>query len=360
MRVLQLIDSLDPGGAERMAVNLANALATRVERSFLCATRKEGLLKASILPQVGYLFLNKRQTIDFLATQRLNRFVKKQHIQVVHAHSTSFFLATLLKFLNPTLVIVWHDHYGNSEFLADRDVGVLKWCSKYFAHTFSVNRLLEDWARQHLKLQKVSYLPNFAVPQSALGSTQLQGVNGKRIVCLANLRPQKDHFTLLRAFKKIQEEHEGWTLHCVGKDFNDEYSKSVKQYVKELGLENWVYLYGSRPDVFHILSLCNIGVLSSNSEGLPLALLEYGMAKLAVVATKVGECPSLISNNINGLLVSANASEELAKALHLYIENQELQHTFAQRFSEHIENNYSEKAQIETVLTVYNNYIAHQ
>ncbi len=38
MKVLQLIDSLHAGGAERVAVNYANALASRVEKSFLCAT----------------------------------------------------------------------------------------------------------------------------------------------------------------------------------------------------------------------------------------------------------------------------------------------------------------------------------
>ena len=44
MRIVQLIDSLDAGGAERMAVNYANALSEKITFSGLVATRKEGLL----------------------------------------------------------------------------------------------------------------------------------------------------------------------------------------------------------------------------------------------------------------------------------------------------------------------------
>ena len=48
MRIVQLIDSLEAGGAERMAVNLANGLAKQVEFSGLISTRKEGLFKHTL------------------------------------------------------------------------------------------------------------------------------------------------------------------------------------------------------------------------------------------------------------------------------------------------------------------------
>ena len=48
MRILQLIDSLDAGGAERIAVNYANSLTQKVSFSGLVTTRKEGVLKTEI------------------------------------------------------------------------------------------------------------------------------------------------------------------------------------------------------------------------------------------------------------------------------------------------------------------------
>ena len=90
MRVLQLIDSLEVGGAERVAVNIANALSTQIDQSFLCATRKEGLLKEKALPSVNYLFLNKKRTLDYKATTTLLKYIKTNSINLIHAHTSSF------------------------------------------------------------------------------------------------------------------------------------------------------------------------------------------------------------------------------------------------------------------------------
>lgn len=60
MRILQIIDSLDAGGAERMAVQIANELQIAGHESHLCATRREGLLKKTINSEVGYLFIEKK------------------------------------------------------------------------------------------------------------------------------------------------------------------------------------------------------------------------------------------------------------------------------------------------------------
>ena len=356
MRVLQLIDSLDAGGAERVAVNIANALSDQTEGSFLCTTRKEGLLKESLSQNVGYLFLNKTKTIDLGAIKKLRNFIKKNSVNIIHAHSSSFFLATIIKVLNPKIIIIWHDHYGNSEFLENRKFGALKWCSKYFSHVFSVNKPLQKWAKNVLKFKNSSYLPNFAVANKTLSVTSVKGIYGKRIVCLANLRPQKDHITLLLAFKEVLKTFPDWTLHCVGKDFNDVYSKLIKEKIEEFKLYNSVYLYGSKPDVFNILSQCDVGVLSSKSEGLPLALLEYGFAKLPVVSTNVGECVNVISNAKNGFLVEASSVPELANALKYLIKNKDLRHTFAKVFNKHVEKCYSKNAQIETIIKVYKAY----
>jgi glycosyltransferase involved in cell wall biosynthesis len=353
MRVLQLIDSLHTGGAERVAVNMANALDSTIDKSCLCTTREEGLLKESMHKTVGYLFLNKQKTIDLKAIRTLNRFIKNENINIIHAHSSSFFLATIIKLLNKSITIVWHDHYGNSEFLEARASKMLKKCSRYFSYVFSVNRTLETWAKANLNCKHVDYLPNFATENINTPETNLKGEAGKRIVHLANLREQKDHITLINAFKEITNVHPEWTLHCVGKDFKDDYSQAVKEKIKQLKLENNVFIYGSRPDVSHILKQSTIGVLSSKSEGLPIALLEYGLAKLPVVTTRVGECANVIDNNNNGLLVNAEDEMALSKALLLYIEDQTMRERFALAYTQHIENNYSEKAQINTIIEKY-------
>jgi glycosyltransferase involved in cell wall biosynthesis len=353
MRVLQLIDSLQAGGAERMAVNIANTLGSQIDASFLCSTRKEGVLKKSLHTNVGYLFLNKTRRIDFKAIKVLNTFIRQQDIQIIHAHSTSYFLATIIKFLNRNVKIVWHDHYGNSEYLSHRKFKILRFCSRFFSQALSVNSALEEWARIHLKVDNVKYLPNFAVKNFEKAQTILKGKEGKRIIHLTNFRSQKDHFTLLNAFKNVVKQHQDCTLHCVGKDFNDQYSDAIKAQIAQLKLNDKVFLYGSQPDVFHILSQGDIGVLSSKSEGLPISLLEYGLAGLPVVVTDVGDCAKVVLHNENGIVVPKENSDELAVGLLSVLQDDEKSARFGQRLKLRVENTYSETKYINALIEIY-------
>ena len=354
MRVLQLIDSLAPGGAERIAVNYANLLSCEIDRSFLCVTRAEGHLKDSIKPEVGYFFLKKKNKFDLRAVIRLIKFIRSHNIEILHAHSTSFFTATLVKLFLRDIKLIWHDHYGNSEFLSHRKHLVLKWCSNNFNHIFSVSKALKAWSEQNLNCKKVSFIPNFAVLQdSGILQSPLKGKKGQRIICLANLRPQKDHFTLLKAFSMVKKHHPNWTLHLVGKDFKDGYSSKIKQTIKTMNLSKSVFVYGSRNDVSHVLKQCDIGVLSSRSEGLPLSLLEYGLAKLPVITTKVGECDRVISKKTEGLIVPTNNYKDLSEAILFFIENSNAGLKAGQALNKKILNNFSPANVISRVSQIY-------
>lgn len=353
MKVLQLIDSLEAGGAERVAVNYANGLLHFVEASYLCTTRAEGLLKGELNKDVGYLFLNKKTTLDSKAIKLLCQFIKDEKIQIVHAHGSSFFLATIIKLLHPKLKLVWHDHYGKSEFLKQRPKQVLKFCSRFFNHIFSVNSKLEAWAKTTLKVKSVSYLPNYAVKNNNPLTTKLKGVEGKRIVCLANLRPQKDHLNLLKAFKAVLITEPMWTLHLVGQDFKDAYSKSIFDFINLNKLETSVFIYGSCADTSAILQQSTIGVLSSKSEGLPLALLEYGLAGLPVICTDVGDCNLVVYNAKEGLLIEPQNSVALKNSIIEYISNGEKAKLAAACLKRKVENQFSEDLVLMKIKTIY-------
>lgn len=353
MRVLQLIDSLEVGGAERVAVNIANSLASRIEESYLCATRKEGVLKESLNSKVAYLFLNKTKIFHFKSIKKLSNFIRDNKITIIHAHSSSFFLAFLVKLINPKLKIIWQDHYGNSEYLSKRKFRVLRFCSNYFAGILSVNSVLEIWAKKNLKTKSVYYFPNFAVQDGQESVTQLNGLEGQRILHLANLRQQKDHESLIRAFMMVLEEEPKWTLHCVGKDFKDEYSESIFNLVNKGNLKNKVFFYGIRLDVKAIIEQCDIGVLSSKSEGLPLSLLEYGLSGLPSVVTNVGDCNLMISSEHKEALVEKENIEGLKNALLAYIQNIELRKKAGKNIKSMARVFFSEKAIINNLLIIY-------
>lgn len=354
MRIVQLIDSLEAGGAERMAVSYANALANQIEFSALVATRKEGNLKNQINDNVPYLFLNKKRTIDFNALFKLRSYVKKYKIEIIHAHGTSFFFAFLLKLICPSVKLIWHDHYGARVKQSTRDNLVLIMTSLSFSAIFVVNLEMKKWLESHLFAKKVVFVPNFVENITLISEkTLLKGQLGKRIVCVANLKKPKNHIALLNAFKELRLDQLGWSMHFIGKDFYNDYSNELKDYIKTTELNNSVYIYDAQNDIQYILSQATIGILASKDEGFPVALLEYGLAKLAVVSTNVGYCSTLITHNSSGLLFNPDNKEELKQSLTNLTNDQAIRIQMGLNLQQEVIKNYSKEKSIQLLLQEY-------
>lgn len=350
MRVLQLIDSLRPGGAEKMAVTYANALAKRIDRSFLCCTRTEGLLKKQISPEVGYLFLTKKSTLDLQAFLKLRKFVKANKIDLIQVHSSSWFLALMIKLSLPKIQLIWHDHYGRD--LPRRKARILKYASRYFDGIIAVNKDLEAWSRKNLYCKKVRYIRNF-LPEgsSSEEKVELKGGDSFKIICVANFRPQKDHLNLLRAFLILNEEHPELSLHLVGKEEKNDYAKLVREFIERNNLSEKIFFYGEQENIRSFLEQGDLGVLSSSSEGLPVALLEYGRFGLPVVCTDVGECSKVIGSV--GKLVPPNNPEALAEAIGSYFKNDTERIIDAASFQEKVVSAFSEEAVMPDLVQFY-------
>lgn len=357
MKVLQLIDTLDAGGAERMAVNIANAVNEEGVTSYLCATRRAGPLENELSSRVNFLMLGKKGKLDLVAFRRFFKWLKKEQITIIHAHSTSLMLAVLAKINKRSIKIVWHDHYGMSDALEKRDSRLLKVLARYIDVTIAVNEKLRTWSREVLGVKQTYFLENFAsLSGDTLKFTTLKGVEGKRVICLANLRPQKNHIELIKAFSKTQDNFPEWTLHLVGKSFEDDYYEQIINAIREHELTDKVFIYGSCNDIAHILEQSAIGVLASISEGLPVSLLEYGNSSLPVIVTSVGQCAAVIGND--GIVIS-NVREELSKELvKLFHCDQKERDQIGLRFRESVLKNYSKKAFMNKVLPIYKGLIS--
>ena len=351
LRIVQLIDSLEAGGAERMAVNYANTLAEVLPFSALVTTRKEGALKAQLSQEVGYLFLDKKGKLGLSAVLKFRNFIKRNKVDVIHAHSTSFFTAVLVKVTYPKVKIVWHDHFGNRATTTSENK-VLKAVSFLFYGVLTVNKELEQWAKEHLAVKNVRYFANFisSADTNIVPQTLLKGSDGKRIVFLANLKKPKNHLQMLKAYLDSEAISLGWSIHLIGKDNQDVYSNELKNYIEENRLQDFVFIYDSCTDVESILSQANVGILGSTYEGFPVTLLEYGKAKLAVISTDVGYCKTIIRDAENGLLFSPNDISEVVQKINAMIKSEPNRMQFANELNNEVMNEYSDKVIIHQYL----------
>jgi glycosyltransferase involved in cell wall biosynthesis len=354
--VLHLIDSLEPGGAERVAVNLVNALPRERFRPFLCATRREGPLAARVRPDVEVLSLGRRSTLDLAAWRRLARFVREREIAIVHAHSSSLFLASLLP-----VRLVWHDHFGRFE-REERPDWLYRLALRRAAAVVSVSEGLAGWARERLQIapERVHYLPNFVEVSPPGEIPDLPGAPGRRIVCVAHFREQKDHPTLIRALARVASEEPEAHLLLVGQEVEPGARARVEAEIAALGLGGNVSFLGARDDVPALLRGCDLGVLSSTSEGFPLALLDYGAAGLAAVATRVGQCVELLEEGEAGRLVPPRDPAALAAALLRLLRDPGLRRALGSRLAERVRARYSAAAVVGALADVYDRALTQE
>lgn len=345
---MHVIDSLALGGAERVAVNLSNALTDAGIETHLCVTRIDGPLHEFIHQKVNLLMLHKKSAYDIAAYRRFRKYIIEHGINVIHAHSSSVFLAAIAK-PRHNCVLVWHAHHGKA--IESKPAFWLRSVKRRIKYIFTVNNQLSGWAVDALGLntEQVEYLRNYPDlnPNDKL-SKLLPGNRSFKIAHVAGLRADKDHITLFRAAQRLQD----CDFYCVGGDFGDDYSQNVWQYIEENGLQN-VHLLGARTDVAAILKCCDIGVLSSESEGLPVSLLEYGLMGLPVVCTKVGECPAVLGNGEYGLLVDKGDSEALYTSIRKLLDDENLRQQYAEAFHKNVGESYSKEAVIKNVIERY-------
>ena len=352
MRVVQLIDSLEAGGAERMAVNIANGLVDKIEFSGLVATRREGDLKNNLEDNVLYLYLSKKTSIDIRAVIRFKKYLIQNKVTIIHAHSTSIFFAVMTKVIYPKIKLYWHDHHGNRVNSKKKNY-LLKLLSFFFMGVFVVNEELKNWATKNLFCKTILFIPNFSVLDSVSKTTFLKGEEGKRIVCLSNLKNPKNHITLLAAFFSSKVFQKGWTLHLIGADYNDDYSRELHNFVKINQLEDRVFFYGSCNDISEILKQANIGILTSTYEGFPVTILEYGLSKLAVISTNVGYCSTIIQNEFSGFLIDPLKEKVVRDKIITLIEDKELRVKISKNLHRTVVENYSKDVVLNNLLNGY-------
>jgi glycosyltransferase involved in cell wall biosynthesis len=158
------------------------------------------------------------------------------------------------------------------------------------------------------------------------------------ILSAARLMPQKNHADLLRAMSLLREDVPAAKLLLAG---DGALRGRLETLAQSLGLDSSVVFLGFRTDIDHLLHACDIFVLSSLWEGMPLALLEAMAAEKAVVATDIMGTREAVQNGRTGLLVPPRNPHALAAAIRELVENRDEATRMARRAREQIETRFS-------------------
>lgn len=179
--------------------------------------------------------------------------------------------------------------------------------------------------RHSISLEKIKVIYN--VMEFSSTNIRKQNKDTIDIIMVANFYEEKDHFTLIRAFKKVVDEHpeQILKLHLVGNapGISNRFLE-VKALAFDLGLCSNVIFHGVVSDVTTMLRQMDIGVLSTYSEGFSNAIMEYMDAELPIIASAIDPNLEALKDVNKPFLFELENSNELAEKLIQLIFNENL------------------------------------
>lgn len=319
--MLHVVDTLRPGGKERLVVDFANGLDAERFHVAVCATREGGPLENQLAPGVNLITLNRTRRWQGLGAFRSLLHTVRPH--VVHSHGAGsgalvglFRAARLLEVPH-----VWHDH--RSDLPARPSAGRERLARMGVDAYVGVSPANCEWATDVLGLppERVHLITNAvdlerfwaASPSLREG---LGGLDRVLLVIVAGFRPEKDHPMLFRAVSECQTRG-SFRLLVVGPQFEvfADYLAECRSLIDRLGLGEDVSMLGAREDVPTILASVDGGLLASRRESGPLALAEYMAAGLPYVVTSTGELTAQVEGSGTGFIVPPADAAAMAAAI---------------------------------------------
>jgi glycosyltransferase involved in cell wall biosynthesis len=308
--------------------------------------------------------------VDGGAARKLRRFaaaaveaarvLARRDVAIMHAHVSSrgsFWRKAFLLWLARRFGVatIFHLHDGRfGDFAANGFGGpLLRWCIRRTLEGSSEVVVLSprwgEWVRSFAPRSRVRVIGNpvHCPPEAALRPRAAvesgDAASGGNILFLGKLCDAKGVFDLLRAFAAFAAQHPGWRL-AVGGD--GEVERFLAQ-ADALGVRDRIDYLGwvGGDDKERALAGCDVFVLPSYSEGMPVSLLEAMAYGCAVIATPVGGVPDMMTPEQHGLWVQAGDVDALAAALARAADSRELRDRLGAAARRHVAAEYS----VETV-----------
>lgn len=330
IRVLYIIFGLAMGGAETVLFELINGLDRKEFQPVVLSLSPPAALSEKFAAagiEVHYLTLKRLEQapLTLLRAIRTARQLNPDILQGVLFYGDLTARLIRLVWHKPLVVSAVHSTgVGRKPYLY-----AMRYTDGLTDAVTAVSRAVADahLAERSITREKTTVIANgidvqrFArPPESELVKLRQRFSipEGRRVVlCVGRLDPVKNHALLLRAFAGLTRSVPNICLLLAG---GGRIEGELRAQVAELGLGEQVIFAGEVYPIDPLFHLADVFVLSSSREGLPMVVLEAMAAGSAIVCTKVGGIPEVISSGKNGILVPSEDQPALERALRELLE----------------------------------------
>lgn len=319
--VLHLITGLEVGGAETMLLRTLPLLQRYFENDVCCIKGRGSIGRLLEERGIPVFYLDLSLLSAPLLPFRFFCVVRKTNpdLLITYLIHADIFGRIFGKMFGIRKIICnQRGFYLNWKFLRILDRATTHLVTRYFVQTRHAKEVLMQTL--NLPEKKFRIIPNaidirdFKFSIHGDQKKKELGIPDKNIniVCVSNLKPRKGYEELFEAFEQIYQSIQNVSLLVVGD--GDQKGKYMDQ-IADYSSRNNIFFLGRRDDVKDILSISDIFVLGTYSEGMSNAILEAMAAKLAIVTTDIEVNRDLIRNDESGLLVAPKNASALSEKI---------------------------------------------
>lgn len=369
LKVLHLISGGDTGGAKTHIISLLKGLNKRIDARIICFiedTFYEDVLAAGIPIKV----FKQKSRSDMSVINRLTDEINQEGYDIIHCHGArANFIAQFLKGkLDKPFITTIH-----SDYKLDFKDNFYKRLVYTSLNTISLRRFdffvaVSDSFKEMLiergfKRDRIFVTYNgidMGIPEDHVSKDEFLGRYGIEdkgfpiVGILARLDKVKDHRTFIEAARQVLKTTEVDFL-IAGEGAEE---ASLKELVKDYGLESRVHFIGFVKDPYSFFNAIDVNVLTSVSESFPYVILEGARMKKPVVSTKVGGIARLVDDGENGYLCQTGDWKAIGDRILSLVKDGALAKFFGQKLYKAAEDRFSYDSMAESHIATYSQILS--
>ena len=331
MRILQMIYTLAPGGAERMVVDLSNELSRKGHEVTLCVLRDDqqsnfGFYKHEVSENINYINLKIPIGLRLTNIYVLYKLIKKLQPQVVHCHLNLVnYLFPLTFFFNK--VVFFNTIHSKPTYEVSNSIEY--WIRRYFFSQYkmkavTISEETSRFFRSYYKTEPFAEIYNGrAVPQPTQVYDEVKAEikkfrdeGAKIFLHIGTCNAAKNQKMLINVFNRLVDNGVNVVLMIIGSGFDSDEGRILKN----LARNNIIFL-GQKQNVSDYLLNADAFCLSSVIEGMPISLIEALACGCVPICTPVGGLINTISDGKTGYLSKTVDENDYFSSVMSFLEN---------------------------------------
>ncbi len=367
LTILHTIETGGPGGAETVLLNLTTRLDPERFRS-IAVLNHDGWLRQRLLERgVETHLVEWNAWYDFRLPRALMSLTRREKVDLIHSHlpDQNFYACVAGRLSGTKTIVTYHGPVELAHADRAKEAFKLRVVRSVAARITVVcdyvgNLLIERGFPSSKVVRIYNGVAMERFSQSLNG--HFRGELGfskeqKLVGMIANIRRPKGYEFFVRAARQVADRMPDARFVAVG-DIDKTLGPPLKTLVDELGLQNRFFFVGTRADVPEVLSSLDIFVLSSLSEGFPLATLEAMAAGKPVVVTNTGGTSEVVQDGSTGFLVPPGDANALAARMCQLLENPAQAKDMGVHARERIESEFTISQMVQRYEELYESVLA--